>query len=160
VDASRSYDVTADGKRFLLTKLPGEKSPPRIMVVLNWFQELRANVLSNECLDHAAVTWQDSTGVDPVRNRLSFRNTDLHHARQHSRRSTSRANTLPTVCYGHTVSHGGRITSGRTEQYAAASELAPIAPLRRACGLPYSSDVDAHEAGVSEVGSRELEVGR
>ena len=40
----RSYDVTADGERFLLTKLPGEKSPPRIMVVLNWFQELRAKV--------------------------------------------------------------------------------------------------------------------
>ena len=43
----RSYDVTADGERFLLTKLPGEKSPPRIMVVLNWFQELRAKVPSN-----------------------------------------------------------------------------------------------------------------
>jgi serine/threonine-protein kinase len=40
----RSYDVTPDGQRFLLTKLPGERAQPRIMVVLNWFDELRARV--------------------------------------------------------------------------------------------------------------------
>jgi serine/threonine-protein kinase len=40
----RSYDVTPDGQRFLLTKLPGEQLRPRIMVVLNWFEELRAKV--------------------------------------------------------------------------------------------------------------------
>ena len=40
----RSYDVTPDGERFLLTKLPGEQARPRIMVVLNWFEELRARV--------------------------------------------------------------------------------------------------------------------
>ena len=40
----RSYDVTPDGERFLLTKLPGEQPRPRIMVVLNWFEELRARV--------------------------------------------------------------------------------------------------------------------
>jgi len=40
----RSYDVTADGERFLLTKLPGEQPRPRVMVVLNWFEELRARV--------------------------------------------------------------------------------------------------------------------
>jgi serine/threonine-protein kinase len=40
----RSFDVTPDGQRFLLTKLPGERVQPRIMVVLNWFEELRARV--------------------------------------------------------------------------------------------------------------------
>jgi serine/threonine-protein kinase len=40
----RSYDVTPDGERFLLTKLPGEQVRPRIMIVLNWFEELRAKV--------------------------------------------------------------------------------------------------------------------
>jgi len=40
----RSYDVTPDGQRFLLTKLPGERRQPRVMVVLNWFEELRARV--------------------------------------------------------------------------------------------------------------------
>jgi eukaryotic-like serine/threonine-protein kinase len=40
----RSYDVTPDGQRFLLTKLPGERPRPRIMVVLNWSDELRARV--------------------------------------------------------------------------------------------------------------------
>jgi hypothetical protein len=40
----RSYDVTPDGQRFLLTKLPGERPQPRIMVVLNWFEELRARM--------------------------------------------------------------------------------------------------------------------
>jgi serine/threonine-protein kinase len=40
----RSYDVTPDGQRFLLTKLPGERRQPRVMVVLNWFDELRARV--------------------------------------------------------------------------------------------------------------------
>lgn len=40
----RSYDVTPDGQRFLLTKLPGERRQPRVMLVLNWFNELRAKV--------------------------------------------------------------------------------------------------------------------
>jgi len=40
----RSYDVTPDGERFLLTKLPGEQPRPRIVVVLNWFDELSAKV--------------------------------------------------------------------------------------------------------------------
>jgi hypothetical protein len=40
----RSYDVTPDGERFLLTKLPGEQPEPRIVVVLNWFEELLAKV--------------------------------------------------------------------------------------------------------------------
>jgi serine/threonine-protein kinase len=37
----RSYDVTPDGERFLLTKLPGEQPRPHIVVVLNWDQELK-----------------------------------------------------------------------------------------------------------------------
>jgi Tol biopolymer transport system component len=40
----RSYDVTPDGERFLMTKVPGERPPPRIVVVLNWFEELRSKV--------------------------------------------------------------------------------------------------------------------
>jgi serine/threonine-protein kinase len=40
----RSYDVTPDGERFLLTKLPVDQPLPRIVVVLNWFEELRARV--------------------------------------------------------------------------------------------------------------------
>ena len=40
----RSYDVTADGERFLLTKLPGAQPRPRVMVVLNWTEELKQRV--------------------------------------------------------------------------------------------------------------------
>ena len=40
----RSYDVTRDGERFLMTKLPAVKPTPRIAVVLNWFDELRAKL--------------------------------------------------------------------------------------------------------------------
>jgi serine/threonine-protein kinase len=40
----RSYDVSRDGERFLMTKLPPQQSRPRISVVLNWFDELRAKV--------------------------------------------------------------------------------------------------------------------
>jgi Tol biopolymer transport system component len=39
-----SYDVSRDGGRFLMAKLPPMKSQPRIAVVLNWFDELRAKV--------------------------------------------------------------------------------------------------------------------
>ena len=40
----RSYDVSRDGERFLMLKLPLERVRPRINVVLNWFDELRAKV--------------------------------------------------------------------------------------------------------------------
>jgi len=40
----RSYDVTPDGERFLMTKLPDAQPRPRIVVILNWFDELRAKV--------------------------------------------------------------------------------------------------------------------
>src|SRR2546422_9384817 len=45
----RSYDVSRDGERFLLTKLPAEQSRPRINVVLNWFAELRAKIGRASC---------------------------------------------------------------------------------------------------------------
>jgi eukaryotic-like serine/threonine-protein kinase len=40
----RSYDVSRDGERFLMTRLPAHSPRPRIAVVLNWFEELRAKV--------------------------------------------------------------------------------------------------------------------
>jgi eukaryotic-like serine/threonine-protein kinase len=40
----RSYDVSPDGERFLMTRLPAERPRPRIAVVLNWFDELKAKV--------------------------------------------------------------------------------------------------------------------
>jgi serine/threonine-protein kinase len=40
----RSYDVTPDGQRFLFTRLPPVRSRPRVVMVLNWFDELRARV--------------------------------------------------------------------------------------------------------------------
>src|SRR5690242_11774014 len=40
----RSYDVTPDGERFLMTKLPDAQPRPRIVVILNWFDELRVKV--------------------------------------------------------------------------------------------------------------------
>ena len=40
----RSYDVSRDGERFLLTRIPGDRPRPRIAVVLNWFDELREKV--------------------------------------------------------------------------------------------------------------------
>ena len=39
----RLPQVSRDGERFLMTKVPGER-PTRIAVVLNWFDELRAKV--------------------------------------------------------------------------------------------------------------------
>ena len=40
----RSYDVTPDGERFLMTKLPDDRPHPQVVVVLNWFEELKAKV--------------------------------------------------------------------------------------------------------------------
>jgi serine/threonine-protein kinase len=40
----RSYDVSRDGQRFLMTKLASGLPDPRVMVVVNWFDELRAKV--------------------------------------------------------------------------------------------------------------------
>ena len=48
-NSGRHYDVSADGKRFLLIKdapaPDGQQSAaPEIRVVLNWFEELKAKV--------------------------------------------------------------------------------------------------------------------
>jgi hypothetical protein len=40
----RSYDVSRDGERFLMIKPTAGQPRPRITVVLNWFDELRAKV--------------------------------------------------------------------------------------------------------------------
>jgi Tol biopolymer transport system component/tRNA A-37 threonylcarbamoyl transferase component Bud32 len=40
----RSYDVSPDGQRFLMTKLPREQPRPRIRIVMNWFAELQQQV--------------------------------------------------------------------------------------------------------------------
>ncbi len=40
----RSYDVSRDGERFLLMKLPENRPRPRIAIVLNWFDDLVARV--------------------------------------------------------------------------------------------------------------------
>jgi hypothetical protein len=40
----RSYDVSADGERFLMLRLPDNRPRPQIALVLNWFDELRAKV--------------------------------------------------------------------------------------------------------------------
>jgi Tol biopolymer transport system component len=37
----RNYDVSGDGKRFLMVKFEPEKPPAAITVVLNWFEELK-----------------------------------------------------------------------------------------------------------------------
>ena len=38
---TRNYDISPDGKRFLLLKETDEQSPPHVIVVLNWFEELK-----------------------------------------------------------------------------------------------------------------------
>jgi hypothetical protein len=42
----RTYDVTQDGRRFLMLKQePGAHAPaPSVVVVLNWFEELKRAV--------------------------------------------------------------------------------------------------------------------
>jgi eukaryotic-like serine/threonine-protein kinase len=40
----RSYDASRDGERFLMVRPTGGQPRPRITVVLNWFDELRAKV--------------------------------------------------------------------------------------------------------------------
>ena len=40
----RSYDVSADGERFLMTRSPASRPRPQIALVLNWFDELRTKV--------------------------------------------------------------------------------------------------------------------
>jgi hypothetical protein len=42
--APRSYDVTADGERFLMLRFPPGGARNRVNVVTNWFAELRQKV--------------------------------------------------------------------------------------------------------------------
>ena len=44
--AGRSYDISADGKRFLAIKLASEQTgtPNNLIVVQNWFEELKQKV--------------------------------------------------------------------------------------------------------------------
>jgi eukaryotic-like serine/threonine-protein kinase len=37
----RTYDVAPDGRRFLMVKITGQGAAPQLVVVLNWFDELR-----------------------------------------------------------------------------------------------------------------------
>jgi hypothetical protein len=37
---SQAYDVTADGQRFLMVKIPEASEPREVQIVLNWFSEL------------------------------------------------------------------------------------------------------------------------
>jgi serine/threonine-protein kinase len=39
-----SYDVTPDGERFVMVRVPPESAPREITVVVNWFEELKATV--------------------------------------------------------------------------------------------------------------------
>lgn len=43
---SRRYDVTADGRRFLMVRLldPPPEPPSELVLVENWFEELKARV--------------------------------------------------------------------------------------------------------------------
>jgi hypothetical protein len=37
----RTYDVSADGKKFLMVKQPANEVAPQIVVVQNWVEELK-----------------------------------------------------------------------------------------------------------------------
>jgi Tol biopolymer transport system component len=42
IDGARNYDVSADGKTFVVVRSEGSAEPDRFNVVLNWFAELRS----------------------------------------------------------------------------------------------------------------------
>jgi hypothetical protein len=42
----QSYDVTPDGKRFVMVKYVPQQPPREIHIALNWFEELNAKVPS------------------------------------------------------------------------------------------------------------------
>ena len=39
-----SFDVTPDGQRFIMVKVPPESEPRHLVVILNWFDELQTLV--------------------------------------------------------------------------------------------------------------------
>jgi serine/threonine-protein kinase len=44
--SGRTYDVSPDGRRFLMVKRPANRASPQIVIVQNWFEELRRLVPS------------------------------------------------------------------------------------------------------------------
>jgi Tol biopolymer transport system component len=44
--SGRTYDVSRDGRRFLMVKRPANRASPQIVIVQNWFEELRRLVPS------------------------------------------------------------------------------------------------------------------
>ncbi len=44
----RTYDVSPDGKRFLVVKRPADQPSPKIVVIENWLEELKAAFLPHE----------------------------------------------------------------------------------------------------------------
>jgi serine/threonine-protein kinase len=45
-DTGRTYDVSADGQRFLMIKAAGAEQTPTMVVVVNWSEELKAKLLA------------------------------------------------------------------------------------------------------------------
>jgi hypothetical protein len=39
---TRSYDVSRGGKRFVFLRLETQSTPPDVVVVVNWIEELKA----------------------------------------------------------------------------------------------------------------------
>jgi hypothetical protein len=39
--SANGYDVTPDGRRFVMIKQPPELAPRRVNLVINWFEELK-----------------------------------------------------------------------------------------------------------------------
>jgi hypothetical protein len=39
-----TYDVSTDGKRFMMVKQPADQAAPQIVVVQNWLEELKQRV--------------------------------------------------------------------------------------------------------------------
>ena len=42
------YDVTPDGQRFVIMKVPEGSAPRQINVIVNWFEELRRRVSTDK----------------------------------------------------------------------------------------------------------------
>jgi hypothetical protein len=46
--SSANYDVTADGSRFLMVKQPGGGEGTKVVVVLNWAEQLKQQARASE----------------------------------------------------------------------------------------------------------------
>ena len=47
VSETLAFVITPDGQRLLMLKVPGAESTPQLVVVKNWFEELKRLVLVN-----------------------------------------------------------------------------------------------------------------